>query len=63
VWKAEWNEMAVAVKILMQGVFETDPKSVAEFNNEVALLKSIRHQNVVLFFGAGKMDDGIPFLV
>ena len=26
-------------------------------------MKSVRHPNIVLFYGAGTMDDGTPFLV
>jgi len=55
--------MPVAVKKLMVGRFEFDPKSVTEFENEAELLRTVRHPNIVLFFGAGTMSDGIPFLV
>jgi serine/threonine protein kinase len=34
-----------------------------EFENEVKLLRSIRHPHIVLFFGAGQLEEGTPFLV
>jgi len=42
---------------------ELEDSTTEEFENEIKLLRSIRHPRIVLFYGAGKLDDGTPFLV
>jgi serine/threonine protein kinase len=54
----------VAVKKLQSHWLESDPTAAADFDQEARFLRSIRHPNVVHFFGAGKLEaSGIPFLV
>ncbi|CAH9119471.1 unnamed protein product [Cuscuta epithymum] len=50
VHRAEWNGSDVAVKVLSVQDFEDD--QLREFLREVAIMKRIRHPNVVLFMGA-----------
>ncbi|MCO5574518.1 hypothetical protein L7F22_028303 [Adiantum nelumboides] len=50
VHRADWHGSDVAVKILMEQDFQDE--SLQEFVREVALMKRMRHPNVVLFMGA-----------
>ncbi|EGD83673.1 TKL protein kinase [Salpingoeca rosetta] len=63
VFKAEWDTVMVAVKVLQQGVMMFDENTVQEFEKEVEFLQRTRHPNVVRFFGAGTDPNGSPFLV
>ncbi|CAI9116118.1 OLC1v1017188C1 [Oldenlandia corymbosa var. corymbosa] len=50
VHRAEWNGSDVAVKVLTVQDFDDD--QLKEFLREVAIMKRVRHPNVVLFMGA-----------
>ncbi|XP_019444284.1 PREDICTED: serine/threonine-protein kinase CTR1 isoform X5 [Lupinus angustifolius] len=50
VHRAEWNGSEVAVKILMEQDFYAERSR--EFLREVAIMKLLRHPNIVLFMGA-----------
>ncbi|KAK7267903.1 hypothetical protein RIF29_20584 [Crotalaria pallida] len=50
VHRAEWNGSDVAVKILMEQDFHAE--RVNEFLREVAIMKRLRHPNIVLLMGA-----------
>ncbi|XP_073126456.1 serine/threonine-protein kinase CTR1 isoform X2 [Henckelia pumila] len=50
VYRAEWHGSDVAVKVLTLQDFHDD--QLKEFLREVAIMKRIRHPNVVLFMGA-----------
>ncbi|URD83379.1 serine threonine-protein kinase [Musa troglodytarum] len=50
VHRAEWHGSDVAVKILMEQ--DLHPERLKEFLREVAIMKSLRHPNIVLFMGA-----------
>nr|GMD91312.1 serine/threonine-protein kinase CTR1 [Ipomoea batatas] len=50
VHRAEWNGSDVAVKVLTLQDFHDD--QLREFLREVAIMKRVRHPNVVLFMGA-----------
>ncbi|EGD79981.1 TKL protein kinase [Salpingoeca rosetta] len=63
VFKAEWDTVMVAVKVLQQSVMMFDESTVLEFEKEVEFLQRTRHPNVVRFFGAGTDPSGSPFLV
>eukprot|EP00055_Hartaetosiga_balthica_P004541 m.12026 g.12026 ORF g.12026 m.12026 type:complete len:1198 (+) comp3941_c0_seq1:220-3813(+) len=62
VWLASWQDRMVAVKKLKQSVNLFDERAVEDFNAEVSLIRSLRHRNIVFFFGAGVLDE-CPFLV
>ncbi|XP_019179574.1 PREDICTED: serine/threonine-protein kinase CTR1-like [Ipomoea nil] len=50
VHRADWHGSDVAVKILMEQDFH--PERYHEFLREVAIMKRLRHPNIVLFMGA-----------
>ncbi|KAG4954862.1 Serine/threonine-protein kinase CTR1 [Glycine soja] len=50
VYRAEWHGSDVAVKVLTVQDFQDD--QLKEFLREVAIMKRVRHPNVVLFMGA-----------
>ncbi|XP_045828247.1 serine/threonine-protein kinase CTR1-like [Trifolium pratense] len=50
VYRAEWHGSDVAVKVLSVQNFHDD--QLKEFLREVAIMKRVRHPNVVLFMGA-----------
>ncbi|KAF2307576.1 hypothetical protein GH714_029854 [Hevea brasiliensis] len=50
VHRADWHGSEVAVKILMEQDF--DAERFKEFLREVAIMKRLRHPNIVLFMGA-----------
>ncbi|EGD77061.1 TKL protein kinase [Salpingoeca rosetta] len=64
VFKAEWDSIIVAVKVLKQpSVDFFDDGMEAEFEKEVEFLQRTRHQHVVRFFGAGQTPENTPFMV
>jgi hypothetical protein len=60
VMKAIYRETVVAVKVL--NLPDEDQQTV-EFQKEIVFMQTVRHSNVVMFIGAGKMNDGSRFLV
>ncbi|XP_076902246.1 serine/threonine-protein kinase CTR1-like [Bidens hawaiensis] len=50
VHRADWNGSDVAVKILLEQDFH--PERLNEFLQEVAIMRRLRHPNIVLFMGA-----------
>eukprot|EP00051_Salpingoeca_urceolata_P010285 m.125262 g.125262 ORF g.125262 m.125262 type:complete len:1355 (-) comp16649_c0_seq1:659-4723(-) len=62
VWLAEYMDRPVAVKRLKESVQLWDDLAVEEFQAECKLMRSLRHRNIVFFYGAG-LTDGVPFLV
>ncbi|GAB2300683.1 copper transport protein ctr1 [Dionaea muscipula] len=50
VHRAEWHGSEVAVKILMEQDFHV--QKLKEFLREIAIMKRLRHPNIVLFMGA-----------
>ena len=63
VWLADWQDRHVAVKVLKQALLILDQDVPEKFEREIALLRSLRHRNVIFFFGCGARADGTPFLV
>lgn len=62
VWLASWQGRRVAIKQLRLSVQEIDGKAEADFDAEVAFLRSLRHRNIVFFYGTG-VREASPFLV
>ena len=61
VWKAEYRNIDVAVKILMD---DDESQSSLEFAREIKFMQTMRHPNIVLFIGAGKTSpQEQPFIV
>ncbi|EGD78537.1 serine/threonine protein kinase [Salpingoeca rosetta] len=63
VFKAEWDTVTVAVKVLQRTLSVDDRETANDIGNEVEFLQRTRHPNVVRFFGAGVNTNGSPFLV
>lgn len=53
----------VAVKKLRRLMIDLDPTQTEMFEREIEFMRSIRHPHIVLFYGAGLDEAGIPFLV
>ena len=53
---------AVVIKILLEASLQ-EPYVVKKFRQEVEALARIDHPNVVNVLGAGKLDDGKPYIV
>ncbi|KAL6041463.1 protein kinase [Balamuthia mandrillaris] len=51
VWKAVYQDTVVAVKRLKKGLLES-PRDLDNFCSEMKILSSLRHENVVSFYGA-----------
>eukprot|EP00045_Choanoeca_perplexa_P014136 m.164523 g.164523 ORF g.164523 m.164523 type:complete len:1162 (-) comp16581_c0_seq14:34-3519(-) len=62
VWQGLWQDRVVAVKQLRQSIQELDDAAVHDFDAEVKFMRTLRHANVVYFYGAG-VKAGCPFLV
>eukprot|EP00049_Salpingoeca_infusionum_P011717 m.204765 g.204765 ORF g.204765 m.204765 type:complete len:1187 (-) comp15011_c0_seq7:1474-5034(-) len=62
VWLGSWQDREVAVKKLRHSLNFTDSAG-SDFDAEVSLIRSIRHKNIVLFYGAGVDEEDCPFLV
>lgn len=66
VYRAEYRDMTVAVKYLNIVMF-ADPNAKKEFEREMEFMRTIRHPNIVMFFGAGRQTDSYglqyPFIV
>lgn len=61
VYRAQYREMTVAAKVLRT---PDDEQSLTEFEREIRFMQTVRHPNIVMFIGAGIMDDNTqPFLV
>lgn len=63
VHEAMWGDRQVAVKKLKTFYFELDPEAVAHFEEEVRFMQTIRHRNIVFFYGSGDDVDGTKFIV
>jgi len=55
--------MEVAVKVLRRSMLEMDENVISELEREIGFMQRTRHSNLVRFFGAGRQEDGTPFLV
>ena len=63
VYRGTYRQIAVAIKKFQLYQMQIIKRSRAEFAREIEVMKTIRHPNVVMFFGGGKFRDGTPFLV
>lgn len=60
VYRARYRDITVALKKLKLRTKEIE----REFQRETELMKSMRHENIVLFLGAGRFEfDDCPFLI
>lgn len=63
VYRGSYHGIAVAIKKLHEDKGADAPRKEQEFEHEIAFLRTIRHPNIVLFFGCGRFGDGARFLV
>eukprot|EP00041_Stephanoeca_diplocostata_P030984 m.951137 g.951137 ORF g.951137 m.951137 type:complete len:899 (-) comp23863_c0_seq1:429-3125(-) len=65
VWAGRWGNHAVAIKVLKASIEDSFDTGVAEdFQRECKTLQSIRHPNLLIFYGAGTTSqDRKPFMV
>ena len=61
-WKCEWRENVVAVKKLLQHWVDNNTDSRKKFQQEIQFLQTIRHPNIVLFYGAGEMEVRLVYI-
>ena len=60
-WKAQYRNIDVAVKMLIDN---DEAQSSLQFAGEIKFMEIMRHRNIVLFIGAGKTSrQAQPFLV
>jgi len=57
VWKCEWREHIVAVKKLLHHWISSESNS--KFQEEIEFLQTVRHPNIVLFYGAGELQVAV----
>eukprot|EP00040_Diaphanoeca_grandis_P037276 m.241994 g.241994 ORF g.241994 m.241994 type:complete len:462 (-) comp33785_c4_seq12:709-2094(-) len=63
VYSGIWGHIAVAVKVLRIPLDDLDPLMSEDFDREVTFMQSIRHPNLLTFYGAGVNSTSFPFLV
>ena len=63
VYAATWGGTRVAVKKLRGDIGMVDASVAELFSQEIDFMRTVRHVNIVMFFGAGSFLDGSPFLV
>lgn len=56
VYTGMWYEIRVAIKTAPFACIDEAASQAVE--NEISLLRTIRHPNIVLFFGTGSFSDG-----
>eukprot|EP00047_Mylnosiga_fluctuans_P020440 m.92505 g.92505 ORF g.92505 m.92505 type:complete len:1008 (+) comp8513_c0_seq1:46-3069(+) len=56
-----WRGVRVVVKTLRSASHLVEISE--DFRKEIGVMRTIRHPNIVLFFGAGSTTDSMPFLV
>ena len=63
VFEGTYRELPVAVKTLRANLLEMDASLADEMEREIEFMRTLRHTNILFFFGAGKFEDGKAFLV
>jgi len=58
VYKGIYRATDVAIKKLKQINFDANSNILKEFKREIAVLATLRHPNLVLFMGAGRLPEG-----
>ena len=60
VFRARYRDLSVAMKVLRM---PTNDSMMWEFEREIKFMQTVRHPNIVLFLGAGRTEDGSPFII
>ena len=63
VYRATYRELPVAVKTLRATLLEMDASLAEEMEHEIEFMRTLRHPNILFFFGAGRFPDGNAFVV
>eukprot|EP00040_Diaphanoeca_grandis_P035381 m.222329 g.222329 ORF g.222329 m.222329 type:complete len:1028 (+) comp33371_c0_seq5:262-3345(+) len=63
VYAGRWGHIPVAVKVLRIPLDDVNPLMSEDFNREVSFMQSIRHPNLLTFYGAGINSEQQAFLV
>eukprot|EP00048_Salpingoeca_helianthica_P008852 m.127314 g.127314 ORF g.127314 m.127314 type:complete len:1181 (-) comp14703_c0_seq1:152-3694(-) len=63
VHRATYEDRDVAVKVLRDMWVASDLLEMGNFNQEMRMLRTLRHRNIVFFYGGGVFDSGVPFIV
>eukprot|EP00040_Diaphanoeca_grandis_P036793 m.236477 g.236477 ORF g.236477 m.236477 type:complete len:1135 (+) comp33686_c0_seq10:282-3686(+) len=63
VYSAMWGHIPVAVKVLKIPLDDLDPLMTEDFDREVTFMQSIRHPNLLTFYGAGVNTNSQAYLV
>ena len=56
VYAGKWHEIRVGIKTFYDKC--VDENTWRDVENEISLLRTVRHPNIVLFFGAGSFSSG-----
>ena len=51
VWLAEWQDRMVALKRLHEHVRQLNDNAINLFDAEARIIRSLRHRNIIFFFG------------
>jgi serine/threonine protein kinase len=63
VFAATWGHIPVAVKVLKMPLDDVNPLLSEDFDREVTFMQSIRHPNLLIFYGGGVNRNDQAFLV
>ncbi|XP_065191696.1 uncharacterized protein LOC135822799 [Sycon ciliatum] len=57
VWLADYRDMKVAVKTISAGQLMLNPTALEDMKQEMLLMRTLRHPNIVLFLGGGELPS------
>eukprot|EP00048_Salpingoeca_helianthica_P024355 m.31750 g.31750 ORF g.31750 m.31750 type:complete len:1220 (+) comp9341_c0_seq1:289-3948(+) len=63
VYRGQYNDHEVAIKILKKTWVEGEMFEMGNFKQEIRTLSFLRHKHILLFYGGGVTDKGVPFIV
>lgn len=63
VYKGKWHGKFVAVKQLRHDIFWSHPEEVENFRRECAILRTLKHSNIVQMYEAVFPDNNPPILI
>ncbi len=62
VFRVQWRDMVVAMK-LVKGEWLSTDEAHQDLDREASMLQAVRHPHIVQFFGAGSLENGMPFIL
>jgi len=63
VFRGSWGHIPVAIKVLHSRIDDLDPIITEDFDREVSFMRSVRHPNLLIFYGAGTNCNRQAYLV